>query len=105
MSAFLLSIPFVSKGQKQSAGHGKAAPSLTGEMKKKDKALWVLTEQLTQGEDHKLPENILLPKGCISCRVPEQVLLSLAKWRLILNIGSISYSVQDLCEPEPVGKG
>lgn len=102
MSAFLLSFPFVSKGHRQSAGHGKG---LIGEMKKKYKALWVLTEQLTQGEGHKLPANIPLPKGCISCRVPELVLFSLAEWRLILNIGSVSYSVQDLCEPEPVGKG
>lgn len=35
MSAFLLSFPFVSKGHRQSAGHGKAVPGLIGEMKKK----------------------------------------------------------------------
>lgn len=60
--------------------------------KGKDKALQILREQLTQGDGHKLQEDIPLPKGCLECKVPEQVLFSLFEWRLILSVSSVSYS-------------
>lgn len=67
-------------------------PDVSGE-KGKIRLFWILREQLTQGEGCRLQENILLPKGCLECRVPEQVLSSLFEWRLILSIGSVSYSL------------
>lgn len=61
--------------------------------KGKIRLFWILREQLTQGEGHKLQENILLLNGHLECRVPERVLFSLFEWRLILSIGSVSYSL------------